>query len=139
MKLFRYLQKASKLHTFKAGDFVKETRIITIEELDKFSDVSGDHNPIHKKSKDVNHKPIVHGAFLNSIVSGIIGTKLPGSGTIVISQKFVFPSKCFIDEPIEIFVELLDVRKIMKVEYRCEQNGSIVFEGEAKITMNKVN
>jgi acyl dehydratase len=121
--------------SFKAGDIVKETRVVTQKDLDSFSNLSGDHNPIHKASS--SDQPLVHGAFLNSFISGIIGTKLPGPGTILIAQNFTFPSKCFTETPIEITVELLDERKIMRVRYECEQSGNIVMQGEAKITMSK--
>lgn len=121
---------------FKSGDFVKVTKTITTQDLEEFSELTGDLNPIHKISSD-NDVPLVHGAFLNSIVAGIIGTKLPGPNTIVISQNFSFPSKCFANEPIDIFVELVDVRKILKTAYKCTQNGRTVFEGEAKLMINK--
>lgn len=111
---------------------MRETRTITFQDLDAFSNITGDHNPIHKRSPD-NQKPMVHGAFLNSIVAGLIGTRLPGAGTIVLSQNFSFPKKCFADEPVEIFIELLDVRKIIKVSYECKQSGSVVFQGEARL------
>ena len=135
MKISQVVRQISRL-SFKAGDSLKLTRIITQQDLDKFSDLTGDHNPIHKKSE--NQKSLVHGAFLNSIVAGVIGTKLPGPGTIVVSQSFTFPSKCFVDDPIDIIVELLDVRKIIKVKYECSQSERIVFEGEAKLVMNKI-
>lgn len=136
MKLLSLFRQLSSL-SFKAaaGDSVKLTRTITQLDLDHFSVISGDHNPIHKKTLH-NEKPLVHGAFLNSIVAGVIGTQLPGPGTIVIAQNFSFPSKCFVDDPIEIFIQLLEVRKIIKVKYECKQNGNLVFEGEAKL-MNK--
>jgi acyl dehydratase len=127
MKLFNYLRTS-----FKIGDFVKETRVITREDLHNFSQLTGDHNPIHK-----NENPLVHGAFLNAIVAGIIGTKLPGSQTLVVSQRFSFPSKCYAEIPIEITVELVEVRKIIKVKYECLQTNSKVFEGEARLVMNK--
>jgi acyl dehydratase len=135
MKLISRLLQHSR-SSFKAGDIVKETRIVTRLELDKFSNLSGDHNPIHKSSSE-NSKPLVHGAFLNSIVAGIIGTKMPGPGTIVISQNFTFPSKCYAEDPIEITVELLDARKIMRVKYECAQKSNVVFQGEAKLMMIK--
>lgn len=134
MKLFKFAQQAVR-SAFKVGDSVKEIRIITQKDLDNFSEVSGDHNPIHKKFADNTATPIVHGAFLNSIVSAVIGNKMPGHGTIVISQTFAFPSKCYIDVPIEISVELQEIRKILKVKYECRQNDKIVFEGDAKLMM----
>jgi acyl dehydratase len=134
MKLSVRLLRSARL-SFKAGDVVRETRVVTQKDLDLFSNLSGDHNPIHKSSS--SDQPLVHGAFLNSFISGIIGTKLPGPGTILIAQNFNFPSKCFTETPIEITVELMDVRKIMRVRYECEQNGNIVMQGEAKITMSR--
>ncbi|XP_063709999.1 LOW QUALITY PROTEIN: armadillo repeat-containing protein 7 [Culicoides brevitarsis] len=122
---------------FKAGDVVRTTRVITQRDLDRFSDISGDHNPIHKGGQP---KPaIVHGAFLNSIISGIIGTQLPGPGTEVISQTFFFPNKCYPDKEIQIEVELKDTRKIMKVGYKCVQDGKVVFDGEARVIYNDSN
>lgn len=134
MRIFTKLLNSRS--SFKIGDVVKETRIITQQDLDLFSNLTGDHNPIHKNNK-TNEKPIVHGAFLNSIVAGIIGTKLPGPGTIVISQNFTFHSKCYPDSPIEITVELCELRKIMKVKYACTQNSIVVFQGESLLTMIK--
>lgn len=119
---------------FRAGDVIKTTRTITQKDLDQFSVVSEDHNPIHKAGQP---KPaIVHGAFLNGIVSGIIGTQLPGPGTEVISQTFFFPNKCYPDKEIEIEVELKDTRKIMKIVYKCMQEGKVVFDGEARVIYN---
>lgn len=135
MKLITKLLQSVKV-PFKPGDIVKETRVVTQKDLDLFSKLSGDHNPIHKTSSE-NQQPLVHGAFLNSFISGIIGTKLPGPGTILISQNFNFPSKCFTEIPIQITVELVDARKIMRVKYECEQNGNLVMQGEAKITMSR--
>lgn len=135
MKLYPiFRQLASR--SFQAGDTVKLTRTITQLDLDRFSDISGDHNPVHKSSFQ-NGKPLVHGAFLNSIVSAVIGTRLPGDGTIVVSQNFNFPNKCFVDDPIEISVELTEVRKLLKVKYECQQNGNLVFQGEAKLMMSQ--
>lgn len=117
---------------------MRETRTITCYDLDAFSKITGDHNPIHKRSPD-NQKPMVHGAFLNSIVAGLIGTRLPGPGTMVLSQNFSFPAKCFADEPVEILIELLDVRKIIKVSYECKQGGNVVFQGDARLMFRSSN
>lgn len=130
MKLFQILRSSLKI-----GDSVKMTRVITQKDLDTFSTLSGDHNPIHKEN--LAHKPLVHGAFLNAIVAGVIGTKLPGPGTIVVSQTFSFPSKCFVDLPIDVTVELSEIRKIIKVKFKCCQSDNVVMDGEARLIMNK--
>jgi acyl dehydratase len=119
---------------WKAGDFVEVTKTLTQKDLDGFSEVTGDHNPIHSSKE--SQVPIVHGALLNGIMSGIIGTKIPGPGTLVISQTLNFPSKCFLNEPINFRVELLEVRKLIKIKYQSTQNGVVVFHGEAKLLLN---
>lgn len=129
MKLFNFLCQSSR--KLKVGDFIKEKRIITQSEVDKFSDLCGDHNPIHKISD--NNQPIIHGAFLNSIISGVIGTKFPGPGTIVLSQEFNFPKKCYPNEEFEILIEVLEARKIMKIQYDITQNNQSVFKGTANL------
>lgn len=114
------------------ADYFKETRIITQNEVDRFAEISGDHNPIHKATSS-SDKRCIHGAFLNAIVSGIIGTKLPGPGSIVLSQEFKFPTKCVVDQEIEICVRLVENRKILKVVYEFKQYDEIVFAGTAKL------
>lgn len=135
MRFLRQLHQASKIFSeIKPGDSIKVTRLIAQNDVDHFSEVSGDHNPIHKTGSP---QPIVHGAFLNSIVSGIIGTQFPGPGTMVLSQQFTFPNKCYPDEPIDIVIELLEARKIMKVRYEITQSDNVVFHGTANLLKSK--
>ncbi|KAG5884347.1 hypothetical protein JTB14_024426 [Gonioctena quinquepunctata] len=123
------------LSKFVAGDEVKVTRIITKEDIDNFSKLSGDTNPIH--SSECNEKPFVHGAFLNSMVSGVIGTKLPGPGSVVVQQTLNFPNKCYVGETITIRVKVIDKRKIIKVDFSCDVESSdrTVMYGNAKLIM----
>lgn len=100
--------------------------------MDRFSELSRDHNPIHKTTHPQAER-CVHGAFLNAVVSGIIGTKMPGPGTIVLSQEFSFPSKCVVDEEIDMCVKLIENRKIIKVSYTFRQCDKVVFDGTAKL------
>lgn len=101
-------------------------------ELDQFTKLTGDFNPIHS-IKTPPEKRMVHGALLNGIVAGIIGTRLPGPGTVVLEQKFSFPAPCRIDTDTEIVVRLLKKRKISLVTYECRQGTELVLEGEAKL------
>ncbi|XP_073961713.1 uncharacterized protein [Choristoneura fumiferana] len=137
-------QKICKLHTtsfsstaFKAGDKIRIQKTLTQKDLDAFSNLTSDHNPLHKNNG--NKRPIVHGALLNGLVAGLIGTHLPGPGTVVVSQTMKFPNKCFVGEKLTISVELVDVRKILKVKFFCivEEEKKVVFEGEAKLMLAK--
>lgn len=105
-------------------------------ELDQFSTLTADYNPIHSTDTPVNERK-VHGALLNAIVAGIIGTQIPGPGTIVLSQQFRFPNACRVDKDVNITVRLINERKIALVEYECRQEDEIVFIGEAKLLIKQ--
>lgn len=116
---------------------VVEKRIITQAEVDAFAKLTGDTNYIHSNECPPERR-CVHGAFLNAIVAGIIGTKMPGAGSIVLLQEFVFPQKCVCDEEITITVRMLENRHIKKIAYECKQNGLPVFSGTANIIVKNV-
>lgn len=113
-----------------------EKRVITQAEVDEFTKISGDTNFIHS-AECPSEKRCIHGAFLNAIVAGIIGTKLPGEGSIVLNQEFGFPHKCVTDEEITIVVRLLDDRHIKKIAYEAKQMDRCVFSGQANIVVRK--
>lgn len=114
-----------------------EKRIITQDQVDQFAQLTGDTNYIHS-SECPPDKRCVHGAFLNGIVAGIIGTKIPGPGSIVVQQDFAFPQKCVCDEEITITVRILEDRHIKKIGYDCRQKGLPVFTGTANIVVKKI-
>lgn len=113
-----------------------ERRTITQAEVDQFAQLTGDTNYIHSAECPAD-KRCIHGAFLNAIVAGIIGTKMPGPGSIVVQQDFAFPQKCVCDEEIIITVRLLENRHIKKIGYECRQKGLPVFTGTANIVVKK--
>ncbi|KAF2898310.1 hypothetical protein ILUMI_07863, partial [Ignelater luminosus] len=119
------------------GDTCTIVKKITDEDIQNFCKISGDTNPIHIKNDSGN--AVVHGAFLNGLVSGVIGTKLPGPGTLVVSQNLNFPNKCFSGESVRITVNLIENRKIIKVEFACEveERKKVVLYGDARLVLNK--
>lgn len=113
-----------------------ELRIITQDDVDKFTKLTGDTNPIHSINQP-EIKRLVPGALLNALLAGIIGTKLPGPGSVVVSQEFSFPNKCIVNEQIQFYVKLVEQRKIMKVIYECKQSEKIIFNGSARLVKLK--
>ncbi|XP_046586529.1 armadillo repeat-containing protein 7 [Neodiprion lecontei] len=122
--------KLASDQNLKPGDSITITKSITEDDILSFAKLTDDFNPIHITSP----KNIVHGAFLNGLVSGVIGTKLPGAGTIVVEQIIRYPKPCYAGDTVSITVEIVTVRKIIKCKYRCIANMErIVLEGEAKL------
>uniref|UniRef100_A0A1A9VD36 MaoC-like domain-containing protein n=1 Tax=Glossina austeni TaxID=7395 RepID=A0A1A9VD36_GLOAU len=117
---------------------VKVIKRFTQNELDQFSQLTGDKNIVHSSSLPIEERR-VHGAFLNAIVAGIIGTKFPGPGTIVLEQRFAFLEPCRVETDTEIYIRLLKARKISLVSYECIQNQRVIFQGEAKLLLTAIN
>ncbi|XP_053969322.1 uncharacterized protein LOC128871527 [Anastrepha ludens] len=134
-KLKNVLKRLNSQITTKYKE-IKLVKRFTQFELDQFSSLTADSNPIHSVDTPISERK-VHGAFLNAIVAGIIGTQMPGAGTIVLSQKFSFPNACLVDVDTFISVRLVKERKISLVEYECRQAEQIVFIGEAKLLIKR--
>ena len=124
--------------TIKVGDFVSVNNTVTESNIIKFSDISGDFNPIHldeEYAKDsIFKKRIAHGFLVGSYISAVIGQKLPGNGTIYLSQSLYFRAPVFINDQITTTVEVLDFPKPNRVLLKTicvNQEGKIVLEGEA--------
>jgi acyl dehydratase len=121
------------------GDKASDTRRVTRTDLRVFGALCGDDNPVHSSGVPAGdgRRVLVHGAFLNSLVSGVIGSKLPGPGAIVVGQNLRFPRPCLVDEEVTIEVEVKEVRKIVEVTFRCVVNSDseskVVMEGNAKL------
>ncbi|KAH8359046.1 hypothetical protein KR093_004077 [Drosophila rubida] len=104
----------------------------TQQDLETFAQFTGDFNHIHTTQIPVAERR-VHGALLNAVVAGIIGTQLPGPGTVVLEQHFKFLKPCRIETDTVVTVRLLKARKISSVEYDCRQHDEVVFAGTAKL------
>lgn len=112
-----------------------ETRIVTAAMLDQFAQLTGDHNPVHQSP---NGERLVHGALLNGLVAGVMGTSLPGPGTLVLRQAFEFRGRCVTDRPISVLVELENgTRRLTDARYECKQDGRLIFEGTARLMRTK--
>ena len=86
--------------------------IITASMVEKFSNLSGDLNPLHMDNEFAESssfkKRIVHGMLLASFFSQLIGMKLPGKNALYFSQTLNFRSPCYIDDQIEVVGEVIE-------------------------------
>jgi len=105
-----------------------------------FAEISGDRNPIHLSEHFAAKTPfggrIAHGLYTASLISAVIGTRLPGSGAIYLSQtlKFLAPVRIgdVVNASVEI-IELSDKGNRAKLACQCKVGETIVLEGEALV------
>ena len=126
---------------FKPGDTASVTKIITQEDIEKFADLSGDHNPIHLDEEHAKGtrfgRRIAHGLLTSSLISNVIGNELPGVGSIYLSQTLQFLAPVFAGDTITARATVTSVREdkpIVKLETVCaNQRDEIVIKGEATV------
>lgn len=116
-------------------------KTVTESDVVIFAGTSLDVNPLHlneEYAKTTMFKGrIAHGMIGAGLISAVLGTKLPGQGTIYLSQnlKFIAPVKIgdTITAKVEI-IELTDAKKMVKLRTTCvNQDGVLVIDGEAKV------
>ena len=107
------------------------TRLITREDVRKYGELVGDHNPLHEE--------IVHGTFLLGLVSGVMASSLPGPGTVLTSLTAKFVSPCFYPSTVEVVVELGRVRRITRAHFTLVERDSqeVLVTGEAGCYLSK--
>jgi acyl dehydratase len=129
----------------KAGDRAILKRIITADEIEAFAEVSLDRNPLHLDEEYASgtmfgHR-IAHGMLAGSMFSAIIAHKLPGLGSIYLSQSLDFRKPVYIGDEITATVEVIQVREdkpICTLKTTCvNQKGDLVIEGEAVVMYPK--
>lgn len=107
---------------------------VTTKDIMGFAELTGDHNEVHIK------KNIVHGMLLQGYVSAVLGTRLPGHGTMVVSQTVQFLNPCFAETDVKIIVEILSERKIIECAFRCVNNvneNDVFLKGTARLMRPK--
>jgi len=131
---------------FKVGDTASVTKTITQHDIEKFADLSGDHNPIHLDAEYASHtrfsRRISHGILTSSLISAVIGNTLPGKGSIYLGQTLKFTAPVFAGDTIvarATVTSIRDDKPILTLETLCtNQRGEVVIKGEATVLVDEV-
>jgi 3-hydroxybutyryl-CoA dehydratase len=117
-------------------------RTVMDRDLHLFAEVSGDTNPIHISdsfaARSKFGQRIAHGMFTASLVSAVIGTKLPGPGAVYLSQTIQFLAPVRIGDVVTANVEVAELvpsRRRARLFCECICDGKAVLEGEAWVAV----
>lgn len=130
----------------KLGQKAMLSRTITADDVEKFAELVGDKNPVHLEEefarKTCFGKRVAHGMLGASLVSAVLGTKLPGTGTIYLNQTLQFKAPVFLGDTVTATVIVVKVREdkpIVTLETTCtNQHGEVVLQGEAVVLVDEV-
>jgi len=85
-------------------------RKITNQDIDDFANLSGDVSPLHTDNAyaagTIYGERLVHGMFLASLVSCLVGMHLPGSRSVCLSQEFDFVGPVYAGDEVEVIGEV---------------------------------
>jgi len=131
----------------KKGETATLVKTVTQGDIEQFAELVGDRNPVHVNpdfaKKTRFGRPIAHGMWGLSLVSAVLGTKLPGPGTIYLSQTVQFKAPVFAGDTLTAKVKVLEVRQdkpIVKLETTCEnQKGELILTGESVVLVEDVD
>lgn len=131
------------------GQSAETVRIVTQADIAAFAEVSGDCNAVHLNpdyaAKSSFKGVVAHGMLSASFISGVLGTKLPGEGTIYISQSLRFLAPVRPGDSVVTRVTVKEIKPTPKSrgEVICLTTSRVgdvtVIDGEATVLVPKFN
>jgi 3-hydroxybutyryl-CoA dehydratase len=126
----------------EVGQTAQFSKTITETDIYLFAGVTGDLNPAHvdeEYAKNTFFKTrIAHGMLTASFISTVIGTMLPGPGTVYLSQEVRFLAPVKIGDTVSAVVEISEIRPEKKriwLKTTCtNQDGTVVVDGQAVVS-----
>lgn len=124
----------------EVGQQAEIRQLVDEDTVRKFAALTGDTNPVHlSEAYAANTRfggRIAHGLFTASLISAVLGTKLPGPGAIYLSQTLKFRAPVFIGDEVTAQVEITALdpgRQRATFFCTCMVGDKTVLDGEAQI------
>ncbi len=125
----------------KIGQKATLSKTFTEADILAFAQASGDENPVHLDEAYAATTPfgrrIAHGMLVAGLISAVLGTKLPGPGTIYLGQELRFKKPVYIGDTITAVVEVEKIRQdkpIATLKTECyNQHDVLVITGTATV------
>jgi len=137
--------RGKTLHELKPGAQAEFSKTISESDVYLFAGITGDFNPAHVNQAYAEGTPfksrIAHGFLTAGFISTVIGTMLPGPGTIYIRQELNFVAPVYINDTVTASVEVVEVdteknRVLLKPLCKNQEN-KLLIEGQALVSPPK--
>ncbi len=125
----------------EVGDSARVTRRLTRRDIDLFATVSGDINPTHVDAafaaSDEFHGVIAHGMWGASLISTVLGTELPGPGTVYLQQSLRFLGPIALGDTVTVTVTAREKHaQHHQISFDClcaNQHAQVLIDGTARV------
>ncbi len=129
------------IEELKIGQTSSFSKTITETDVYLFAGITGDFNPAHINAQYAANtqfkERIAHGMLSASLISTILGTSLPGKGTIYLGQQVKFLSPVRLGDTITVTVKVKELVKeknrVILHTFCANQEGDLVVDGEATV------
>jgi alkylation response protein AidB-like acyl-CoA dehydrogenase/acyl dehydratase/putative sterol carrier protein len=129
------------LKEIQIGETAQGTMKVTDEHIDLYAKMSGDYNPLHMNEEyaatTIFGRRIAHGPVGGALVARVIGTQLPGLGTLAYSMKVNFKAPVYPGDEITAIVEAAEKepeKNLLRMNFRVlNQSGIEVMDGYANV------
>ena len=133
-----------RIDEIHVGDVAELAKTVTESDIALFAGVTGDFNPVHidaeAAKKSVFGERIAHGMLSAGFISAVLGMRLPGAGSIYLSQTLRFTKPVRIGDTVTARVEVVEViaaKRRVRLATSCRnQNGEVVVDGEALVMLD---
>lgn len=123
------------------GDSAEMVRVLAQSDIELFAVMSGDVNPAHLDAAYADETPfhhvIAHGMWGGALISAVLGTRLPGPGTIYLDQSLHFHRPVAIGDTITVRVTVTGIdTESGHVTFDClcrNQHDKLVIDGQAEV------
>jgi H+-transporting ATPase len=125
----------------KPGDTASLVGTLTYEDIEVFASMAGEVSPAlvdeDFAKSDMFHEAVAHGMWSVTLISTVLGTQLPGPGTIYVDQSLHFSGPVSVGDTITVTVTVAKkIEETHRVILECRatnQNGEEVIAGTAEV------
>ncbi|MBL6751760.1 MAG: bifunctional enoyl-CoA hydratase/phosphate acetyltransferase [Nevskia sp.] len=125
----------------RQGDSASLVRTLSRRDIELFAAVSGDVNPTHVDEEfaasDLFHQVIGHGMWGGALISTVLGTQLPGPGTVYVNQSLQFHRPVGVGDTVAVSVKVVgkiaQTRHVILDCLATNQAGELVITGTAEV------
>ncbi len=123
------------------GQSARLIRTLSLSDIQSFAAVSGDTNPAHLDPEyaqaSLFHGVVAHGMWSAALISALLGTQFPGTGTIYQDQDLHFIKPVRVGDTLTVVVTVVGLDPVKKsVQLNCQvsnQRGDLVVSGLARV------
>ena len=129
------------------GDTARRTRKVTAHDIELFTELTGDRNPIHYDAAAAAATRfggiVVQGGVTSGLLNAVVAEELPGPGSVFLHTDWSYRAPVRPGDTITAEVEVLDLRADKPITRLrtaiTNQDGTVVLEGSALVWREQLN